>query len=555
MISSSRLPKLRALNFRRATQLASHPLLWAAAAGLTLALAFPRFHLAGLAWLAPGLMVLAGRLDVRHSFRTGYVAGLVAHLVALHWLLFIPVPWFPLLGWLALAGYLACFQAVWVWACVRLRPQDDAWPGRWLWPLGGAAAWVALEMAQARLLTGFPWNQLGVSQYRQLPLVQIASFTGVYGVSFLLVWTSLAGLNAALALRRDPRARGWRLDLLPPALAVALVLAFGMFKVLRPAAPARELTLALVQPSIPQTLIWDADENTNRFRQLLELSRLALAAKPDLLLWPEAAVPGLLRYDAATRQAVTDLAREHGVALIVGADDAEPKDGDPQSREALYFNSAFLLTREGEIRARYDKQRLVVFGEYVPLARWLPFLKWFTPITGGFTPGRGPVPFALEEPRVRTAVLICFEDLFATLARRCVDPETDFLVNLTNNGWFGESAAQWQHAAGAVFRAVENGLPLVRCTNNGLTCWVDAAGRLHAVWSDDAHGIYGAGFQLARVPVLAPGQRRALTFYTRHGDVFGWACVAVSMALAAWGWRRARIISRAPARNGGAWAG
>jgi apolipoprotein N-acyltransferase len=553
--SGRRLPKLRALNSSRATQLASHPLAWAVVAGLALALAFPRFHLAGLAWLAPGLMVLAGTLDVRHSFRTGYVAGLLAHLVALHWLLFIPVKWFPLLGWLALAGYLAFFTAAWVWVCVRLRPVEDAFPGRFLWPLGGAAAWVALELAQARLLTGFPWNQLGTSQYRQLPLLQIASFTGVYGVSFLLVWASLALLNAALALRREPRARGWRLDLLPPALAVALVLAWGMFQLVRPAAPARELTLALVQPSIPQTLIWDADENTNRFRKLLELSRLALAAKPDLLLWPEAAVPGLLRYDEETHAAVTALARDHGVALIVGADDAEPKDGDPQRREAVYFNSAFLIARNGEIRARYDKQRLVAFGEYVPLANWLPLLKCFTPITGGFTPGRRAVPFALEEPRVRTAVLICFEDLFATLARRCVDPETDFLVNLTNNGWFGESAAQWQHAAGAVFRAVENGLPLVRCTNNGLTCWVDAAGRLHAAWSDDARGIYGAGIQLARVPALAPGQRRALTFYTRHGDVFGWSCVALTAALAGRGWRRARVISRAPARNGEAWAG
>jgi apolipoprotein N-acyltransferase len=100
-------------------------------------------------------------------------------------------------------------------------------------------------------------------------------------------------------------------------------------------------------------------------------------------------------------------------------------------------------------------------------------------------------------------------------------------VNLTNNGWFGEGAAQWQHAAGAVFRAVENGLPLVRCTNNGLTCWVDSTGRLHEVWFGDSADIYGEGFKLARVPVLDDGAQRELSLYTRHGDVLGWVCVAL----------------------------
>ena len=133
--------------------------------------------------------------------------------------------------------------------------------------------------------------------------------------------------------------------------------------------------------------------------------------------------------------------------------------------------------------ARYIKRKLVIFGEYVPLADWLPFLKYLTPIQGGFTPGRRPVSFPLPGLRAKTSVLICFEDIFPHLVREHVDDDTDFLVNLTNNGWFGESAAQWQHAANAVFRAVENGLPLVRCANNGLTCWVDATMYIHGMAS------------------------------------------------------------------------
>jgi apolipoprotein N-acyltransferase len=124
--------------------------------------------------------------------------------------------------------------------------------------------------------------------------------------------------------------------------------------------------------------------------------------------------------------------------------------------------------------------------------------------------------------------LICFEDVFPHFAREYATDDTDFLLNLTNNGWFGESAAQWQHAATAVFRAVENGLPLVRCTNNGLTCWVDSAGRLHEVNYRDSKDIYRAGFKVAKIPLLPDGQKREPTLYHRYGDWFGWGCVVLA---------------------------
>ena len=166
----------------------------------------------------------------------------------------------------------------------------------------------------------------------------------------------------------------------------------------------------------------------------------------------------------------------------------------------------------------------MIFGEYIPLVTWLPFIKWFTPIEGGFTPGDKAVPFRLPNLNVKTSVLICFEDVFPHLTREYPDPDTDFLVNLTNNGWFGESAAQWQHAMTALFRAVENGLPLLRCSNNGLTCWVDAHGRIKKYFKDNQGTVYGKGFMTAEIPLLNPGEKRVPTFYTRHGDIFGWTC-------------------------------
>jgi len=177
---------------------------------------------------------------------------------------------------------------------------------------------------------------------------------------------------------------------------------------------------------------------------------------------------------------------------------------------------------------KYHKQHLVMFGEYMPLGRWFPFLNYFRTLDSGFAAGDGPVPFLLKNLGVKISVLICSEDVFPHLARGYVETDTDFLLNLTNNGWFGESAAQWQHAANAVFRAVENGLPLVRCTNNGLTCWVDQNGRLHDVYFPGSDDIYQPGFKLSKIPLRAAGQTLRLTSYTRFGDVFGWTCVGIT---------------------------
>jgi apolipoprotein N-acyltransferase len=194
------------------------------------------------------------------------------------------------------------------------------------------------------------------------------------------------------------------------------------------------------------------------------------------------------------------------------------------------FSTAVSSSVRKAVTSIYRKRRLVMFGEYVPLSHWLPFLKYLTPITGGFTPGTRAVPFEMTNLNVRVSVLICFEDIFPQLAREYVDDDTDFLVNLTNNGWFGEGAAQWQHGAAAAFRAIENGLPLVRCSNNGLTCWIDSRGRMHDVLEDGERGIYGPGFETVQIPTLFPGEKRAPTFYRRHGDWFGWGCVVFAAA-------------------------
>jgi apolipoprotein N-acyltransferase len=537
--------------------------LLAIVAGLLLAASFPNLGVAGFAWIAPGLMLAAALgKSGGESFRLGYVAGLAHYLGSLSWLLRIPYRWHglpigPAAGWMALSAFIALYPAVFVWLAIRISRFTDevsgvrcqvsgedggswlaglrqvagwSWARRTSWALACAAIWVALEMIVARFLGGFPWNLLGASQYRIVPLIQIASITGIYGVSFLVVWSSVSLLGAAAVIVGQSSLRSsWVREIFLPMAAVGVLFFFGFHRLSIATEGKRELKVALVQPSIPQTLIWNPDNNLDRFHELIRLSETALSNAPDVLIWPEAAMPGLPRYEKDLADPISELARAHKVWLIIGADDALVTDDTTN-----YFNASFLINPEGRLANSYRKRGLVIFGEYIPFERSLPFMKWFTPVGGSYTAGDAAVPFELNwdsdrDLRVMTSALICYEDVFPHLARASVEPDTDFLVNITNDGWFGEGAAQWQQAASAVFRAVENGVPLIRCANTGLTCWVDASGRIRQILVDANGSIYGAGFMTAKIPLLAPGQNRTSTIYHRHGDWFGWGCVVFAV--------------------------
>ena len=557
--------------------------LLAIGAGLLLTAAFPKIGIAGLAWIAPGLMIAAAQGKCGgDAFRIGYVAGLAHFLSSLYWQLLMPVTGFPILAWLGLGVYLALYPAVWVWLMVEVQSSkfkvQSSWLQRAVWSLTGAAVWVALEMVRARLFGGFPWTLIGVSQFKMIPLIQIASVTGVYGVSFLVVWLSLALYAAMRLMLRQPNPRLiWQAEIVLPLVAILILFIFGFARLSGENPQGPVLRVTLVQPSIPQTLIWNPAEDEKRFTELLAQSAEALhenneplsqdtgrAARPrrpaeqqlgptgfmekdanktDLLLWPESAVP---ETDAATCLAISNFAQSNRVWIILNAEDSEYL---PHTTN--YFNAAYLIGPDGRWRQVYHKRKLVIFGEYIPLAHWLPFVKYLTPITDGWTPGDKPVTFELERrpparrdsvtvspnagsetgapARIKTSPLICFEDVFPGVARDAADDDTDFLVNLTNDGWFRQSAEQWQHMANAVFRAIENGLPLVRCANNGITCWIDATGRVREILRDQSGSVYGVGALTVEIPM---GDRHGPTFYHRHGDWFGWSCVILAAALA-----------------------
>ncbi len=480
----------------------------AAVAGFAMHLAFPRpgWDLLGWVALAPVLALAVTAGTPRRALLEGWVAGLAFFLPLMRWLthtmttfsqMTMPVA---VLVLLALAGYLALFWGGVAWGLAWLRGRLGAGV-LWLAP----GLWVAGELARTYLLSGFPWGLLGYVPSRRLLVIQIAAWTGVYGVSALLVLVNTA--LAWTAVERRWRAAAAALSLAGAAVAGTLLVGHAHL------APvdAPTMPIAVVQGNIPQAVKWDAGFKAETLRIYGELTRAA-APGSRLVVWPEAAVPAYVRFEPGALRWLTDLAAGVRVPLLVGVPDAET-DG----RRVRYLNSAFLVESSG-VRARYDKIHLVPFGEYVPLKRLLFFVEAIAAEIGDFTPGRQVTILPLEGTPFGT--VICYEVIFPGLFRRFVAEGASFMTNITNDAWFGDSGGPLQHLAMVPLRAVENRIAIVRAANTGVSAFVLPSG---AIQSTLPLGVRGT--LRGEVPL-----RRGYTFYARFGDVFAYACAAMSGA-------------------------
>lgn len=521
----------------------SSRLICAFLAGILFAVAFPKFNLPWFAWLAPGIVLwLSHRPTGKGVFLHGFISGLGCWLVMFYWLLLIPFHFYGFIAFLGQGAVGAAYMGLWCWLCWWLWPArnraDAALADQWralsaaqrlAWPLGCAVAWVATEMTLIRVVTGFP-GYLGASQFRWLELIQICDGTGIYGVSFLMVWLSVSGFCAglgALAARNQPGK--WLLPVLPPLLALIGVLAYGREALAGGDEGVRHYKIALVQPAIPQQTIWDPNEKTNRFNKLIEMSQAALEQKPDLLVWPETALPEMITRNQFTQDAIVRLLHPYKTWMLFGASDYETHPGVHGTNVTEWFNGAFLINPAGEMVGRYHKRHLVPFGEFMPGAHWFPWLARFRAAGAGLTPGGRPGLLHATDPTANFSALICYEDLFPHEVREGQDEAADFLVNITNDGWFGDSAAQWLHLVNALFRSVELHLPLVRCCNNGITCWIDARGGLHEVYFPGSSNEYQSGYKIIDIPLASSQPHYRPTFYRLNGDVFGWSCVILTL--------------------------
>lgn len=477
-----------------------------ALAGLSgglLVLAFPSFDLWPLAFvvLVPWLARIPGQ-SPRTAGLGGLVAGMVFFLGSLWWVAgtmvrygALPVPLALPVAVAVLAAltlylslYVAAFSALLAW----IRPTSGP-----AFVLAAAGLWVALEYLRTHLLSGFPWNLLGYSQYQNFAFLPAVTVTGVYGLSFFVMATNAA---LAWALRHRGRwAETGRAVGVAAALAILALVPGGWTPAARPT-PAVPVTI--IQGNIAQDRKWDParqEETLWTYRRLTQAA--AVEGQPALVVWPETAVPFPFQADPR-REAVLDVARAVRVPLLVGAPHVDGATG-------RVFNSAFLIDPAGGVADRYDKVHLVPFGEYVPLRRVFFFADWF--VAGGigeFAPGATLTLF--ESPAGRFGVTICYEAIFPDLVRRSFAAGADFLVNITNDAWFGRTSAPYQHLAMATVRAVENGAYVVRAANTGISAIIAPDGRILR-----ASGLFT---QEALGGLVEP--RRGTTFYTRYGDVF-----------------------------------
>ncbi|MEI6438518.1 MAG: apolipoprotein N-acyltransferase [Candidatus Omnitrophota bacterium] len=455
-----------------------------------------------LAWIAlvPLFFALDCARSKRAAFGLAYLSGLAFFILVLLWIHYVTALGLILLS-LYCALYVGVFGVLYFWA--------SCFSAAWRFALI-PAGWVALEALRGWAFTGFNWGAIGQSQ----PPLALASLTGVAGVSFLVLGGNVF-LKEALACWQNQRP-------LRPAIFCALVLLGlivlpSLFSIPNMAHNRAPIRVALIQPNITLVDAWDPRLKEATVDRQLELSRQALAAGPGLIIWPETAFPNFTWERPDLLEKVKDFARVNRVYLLFGA---VTRSADQDK----YFNSAVLISPAGDIVGTGSKRHLVLFGEYIPFRKQLPFLQELVPIDD-FTPGERPAFF--DVPGLgKFGVLICFEDTLPELAREYTRLGAGFLVNMTNDAWFRDSGQPAMHLDNARFRSVENARLLLRATNTGESCVLDASGReLACVADKQGRRVLQDGFV---VTSFYPEVQ--MTWYTKCGDWFILVCVMMLAA-------------------------
>lgn len=494
--------------------------------GALLALSFPKFGHSSFGWiaLAPLLVALAHRRQrARRSFALGLVAGFVYFAGTLYWFtvtlnsfggMSMPIAVFAAaMGIAYLALYPALFAVIQAHLVRALGRQAL---------LLAPAVWVATEMARTYSPLDFPWELLGYSQASVLPIAQLASVAGVYGLSFLVASVSAAAAYALL--ERSPRR--WRIC----AVVALLVLGTATWGALRIRTHAltsqgTPVRVAVLQGNIPQEQKWDPGMGDAILDRYIGMTREAILRNAQFIIWPESATPLPYEQDIRRGDMIRRLARQAQITLLIGSDQIEPvaaatlaSPSKAAPAPSRMYNAAYLVRPDGSTAAVYRKIHLVPFGEYVPFSRLLFFLGPLVDFEFPFIPGTEATLLPVGGHMVSTA--ICYEVIYAGLMRSFVSRGSELLTTITNDAWYGWSSAAYQHWEQASLRAIEEGRYLARAANTGISGFVDPYGRVMQ---------RSNMFQSA---VMAEDLRflTSRTIYVRIGDVVGWASVALTLA-------------------------
>lgn len=550
------------------------PWLAAISTGVLYAGCFAPFNQTWLCWIALtpllGALWFSGASSRRRWLRDsllGYVAGITFFWVVFSWLRTVTVP-----GWFLVGAYMAIYFALWSWICGALRPglrkvrekplegldavsrrlnekyaaaqrelvqvaptasemppDSPARRSPWLRSTNNlrlafllAAVWVAQEWLRSLVLTGWGWNTFGVALHDQLAMIQIVEFTGVAGLSFLVVFTNVILLSTARRFILETQVRPMRphYDLTLTMAAIVGVMGFGVHA-LRVQRPTKSLSVALVQSNIPREQKFSGEFAQATFDKFSRLSApsLGASARPDLLIWPESSMPGPVLTDEVSYKFVMDFSASAKTDLLLGTIDQD---------ETHAYNAALLVSDAGKRVQVYRKVHLVPFGEYVPGRHTIPLLARVVgdQVPDDFAFGKEHTVFHLTNDKAQVAPLICFEDTIGDLTRQFVLAGGNVLANVTNDGWFLRSAGSQQHLANAVFRCVETRLPMVRAANTGVTCFVNEFGHVTHTLLDENGSQFTEGVLTGEIAVPAGTEQ---TFYVRYGEVFAEGCVGIAV--------------------------
>ncbi|MBZ5536453.1 MAG: apolipoprotein N-acyltransferase [Acidobacteriia bacterium] len=498
--------------------------------GFMLALIFPKVNYGWLAWFAllPLFFVLLQPITRRASFLYSLLFGGVFYALLLYWVVgvmhrfgLLPLP-LAILFLLGFSLYNGLFLALFGILARKILTQNYLFL-KWFLPTPPqiallnsvfvAALWVAVEFLQTHLFGGFPWCLLGYSLVNYLGLMQMTTVTGIYGVSFLV-----CGINVLLSHALYQRKR-------PLFVGIAIVLGLlltGDFAVRTWWLGASTETVSsrlqagpsvhdvdILQVNIPQDTDWTRPVFDS---WLLTLEKMILASHAEIAVMPENPAPFYYPDDRAFTERLEAMADRSGSFLVAGVvmshDDAQGQAGT--------FNSAATLAPDGHLVAAYDKQHLVPFGEYVPLRKYLSFAGKLTREVSDFTAGDKFTLSLLNGNRA--GISICYEAIFPDLVRRFTAAGAEVLINVTNDGWYGDSSAPYQHFEMSRVRAIENRRYLIRAANTGISAIVDPYGRIIKKTKLNTQVVLHGEFEY----------RSDQTFYVRFGDVFAWLCVVSS---------------------------
>ncbi len=500
------------------SRISDNKYLSAAVSGLLLTASFPPLKTDWLIWIALlPLLISINNETPRRAFRLGLITGLIHYVTLLYWIINVLAKYGGLdiftsiFVLLLLALYLSLFTGAFS-ALITIKSHNR------IKIFLFASVWVSLEYVRTFFLTGFPWGLLGHSLYSRASLIQIADITGVYGPSFIIAAVNLSIFEIIKQRKYILKNRFLITETILLIVVIALSFYYGKISLAQYSIikPEKSMTnVAIIQGNIDQSVKWDISFQDKTIIKYSDMTKKSFKTSPVIVVWPETAVPLFFQDKNPLTEGIYELAKEGNIHLVFGSPGYK-RDGE----RILYYNNAWYISPDGEVKGQYSKNHLVPFGEYVPFHDLIPFVYRLVPSAGEFSKGETTDPLKLGN--ISSGILICYEVIFPDLAREQVRKGASIFINITNDAWFGYSGAPFQHLFISIFRAIENRRPMIRSANTGISAIIDPRGIVTVkgdIFTDEI--ITGS---------IYTGYNEK-TFYTNNGDIFALSLLIICLII------------------------